>query len=104
MHDDVDGHALLDLVRLRHHPVDNLVEIVALGLREETDAAEVDAEHRHAGGAGELGAAQQRAVTAENDEQFTAVEALRSRLLDQLHLVRQRQVGRLRLEDAYTEA
>lgn len=104
VNDDIDGHPLLDLVRLGHHPVDDLVEVVPFGLREEADAAEVDAEHRHPGRAGELGAAQQRAVTAEDDEQLTPVEALRGGLLDEFHLLGHRNVLGLVLQDTHTDA
>src|SRR3546814_3099404 len=59
VHVDEPGHPFLDLVRLRHHPVDDLVEIIPLGLGEEPHAPEVDAQHRHPGSPGELGAPQQ---------------------------------------------
>lgn len=104
VHDDVEGHPLLDLVRLRHDPVDDLVEVVPLGLGEEADPAEVDAEHRHAGGAGELGAAQQGAVAAEDDEEFTAVEGVGAGFLHPLDGRRQRQVLRLGLQDPDADA
>lgn len=104
VHDDVERHPFLDLVGLRHDPVDDLVEVVALGLGEETDATEVDAEHRDTGGAGELGAAQQGAVAAEDDEEFTAVERVGAGFRHLLDGRRQRQVLGLRLQDADADA
>src|SRR5690606_4453414 len=103
VHDDVDGHPLLDLVRPAHHAVDDLVEVVPLGFGEEADPAEVDAEHGDPGGPGELGAAQQGAVTAEHDQQLAAVQALRGGLLDGLHVAGQRQVARLVLQHPHAE-
>ncbi len=78
-HQDVEGHPLLDLVLPGDDPVHDLVEVVALGLGEEADPAEVDAEHRHPGGAGELGAAQQGAVAAQHDDQLAALRPSRAR-------------------------
>ena len=43
------------------------LEVLALGLGEEADVPEVDAEQRRPVRAGQLGAAQQRAVAAEHD-------------------------------------
>ena len=45
---------------------------VGLGLGEEADAAEIDAQHRYFDVAGELGGAQERAVAAEDEDQFAA--------------------------------
>ena len=44
----LEGHALLDGVVARDDPLDGGVEVLALGLGEEPDVAEVDPEQRHA--------------------------------------------------------
>ena len=53
--------------------LDGGVDVLALGLGEEADVAEVDPEQRRAGAAGQLGAAQDRAVAAEDADQLAAL-------------------------------
>ena len=50
--------------------LDGVVDVLALGLGEEPDVAEVDPEQRRAAAPGHLGAAQDRAVTAEHADQL----------------------------------
>ena len=68
----LEGHPLLDGVVARDDALDGGVEVFALGLGEEADVAEVDPEQGHARAAGELGAAQDRAVAAEHADQLAA--------------------------------
>lgn len=69
-HDDVDRHALLDLVAALDHQVHHGRQVLHLGLGEEAHVPQVHAEQRHRGRAGQLGGAQQRAVTAQDDDQL----------------------------------
>ena len=65
-----ERHALLDDVVLSQHPVDGRREVRALGLGEEADVAEVDAEQRRLRLAGQFRRAQDRAIAAEHDRDF----------------------------------
>lgn len=73
---DVERHALLDGVVVARDVLDRGVEVVALGLGEETDVAEVDAEQRHVDAARELGAAQDGAVAAEHHDEVAPLRDL----------------------------
>ena len=53
--------------------VDGGLDVVGLGLGEEADVAEVDAQQRGAALAGQLGGAQDRAVAADDDDQLAAL-------------------------------
>jgi hypothetical protein len=67
--------------------------------------AEVDAEQRHAGRAGELGAAQDAAVAAEDDDQLAALGGRRARVDDLDADIRvERQVVELRLQQPNAHA
>ena len=68
-----EGHPLLDLVGPADDVVDRRRRVLALGLGEEADVAEVDAEQRHAGSPRVLGAAQDRAVATEDDDELAAL-------------------------------
>src|SRR5690606_7480764 len=73
------GHPFLHRVTVRHHVGHGLVEVVHLRLGEETHPPEVDAQQRYADGPGELGGAQQGAVSAERDHDLRALGRGRSR-------------------------
>ena len=73
---DVERHALLDGVVVARDVLDRGVEVVALGLGEEADVAEVDAEQGHVDAAGELGASQDGAVTAEHHDEVAPLRDL----------------------------
>ena len=70
--DDVDRHPLLDVVVPGHDPLDRQVQVLLLGLGQEADVPQVDAQHGDAVGPAQLGAAQDRAVAAEADDQLAA--------------------------------
>src|SRR5699024_12281782 len=67
---DAEGHPLLDTVVPIDDVLDGRVDVLALGLGEEADVPEVHAEHGGAGATGQLGAAQDRAVAAEDDDEL----------------------------------
>ena len=71
-HHDVERHAFLDAVVALDDVVEHGVDVIGLGLGEEADAAEIDAQHRDFDVAGEFGGAQERAVAAEDEDQFAA--------------------------------
>ena len=71
-HHDVERHAFLDAVVALDDVVEHGVDGIGLGLGEEADAAEIDAQHRDFDVAGEFGGAQERAVAAEDEHQFAA--------------------------------
>ena len=66
----IEGHPLLDRVVAGHDPLDGGAEVLALGLGQEADVAEVDPEQRCVGAPGHLRAAQDRAVAAEDADQL----------------------------------
>ena len=68
-----DGHALFDLVVAGEGARDRRGEVFALGLGEEPDVPEVDAEQRGVAAARDLGGAQDGAVAAEHDDQLEIV-------------------------------
>src|SRR6476661_4138138 len=65
----MERHALFDGVVVARDVLDRGVEVVSLRLGEEAHVPEVDAEQRHVHAAGELGASQDRAVTAEDHDE-----------------------------------
>src|SRR5690606_21614295 len=73
---DLADAALLDLVVAGPDALDGGAEVLALGLGEEPDVAEVDAEDGDVGAAGELGRAQDRAVAAEDDDDLGGSDAV----------------------------
>ena len=66
----VEGKPLFDLVVAREDLLGGHVDRDRVGLREEADMAEVDAEQRDAVRPGQLRGAQQGAVAAESDDQL----------------------------------
>src|SRR5687767_9184080 len=65
---DVEGGADVEPVIAVEERGDRIIDVVQGGGRQETEAAEVDTEHRHAVLSDHARAAQQRAVAAERDE------------------------------------
>jgi len=63
---------LLDGVPPGDDGVDGGQQVLGLGLGQEADMAEVDPEYRRASGTGQLGAAQDRPVPAEHDDELAA--------------------------------
>ena len=72
-HHDVERHAFLDAVVAVDDVVEDRVDGVGLGFGEESDAAQIDAQHRDLDVAGQLGGAQERAVTAEDEHELAAL-------------------------------
>ena len=71
-HHDVERHPLLDAVVALDDVLEHRVDGIGLGFGEETDAAEIDAQHRDLDVAGEFGGAQEGAVAAEDEDELTA--------------------------------
>ena len=98
-HRHLDRHPLFHRVPVLHHLVDGAGQVVGLGLGEEPDVAQVDAEQRHARGPGHLRRPQQRAVAAEHDHHLGALGRGRRR---GHHIgAGAAQIGRLRLQDPH---
>src|SRR5215472_7111583 len=100
-HRHVNGHPFFNRIPALHHLFDGAGQVVRLGLGEEADVAEVDAEQRRSGGPGHLGGAQQRAIAAEHDHHLGVCRRIRCRG----HHIRAHafQGGRLRREDTHAE-
>src|SRR6185503_13648028 len=80
--DRVDRHPLFDGVVAAGDGVDGACDELLLRFREEPVVAEVDAEQRHTGGAGQLGGPQHGAVAAEDQHDLRALGAPRPSLDD----------------------
>ena len=78
-HRHLDRHPLFYRVPVLHDLVDGAGQVVGLGLGEEPDMAEVDAEQRRARGPGHLRRPQQRAVAAEHDHHLGVLGRVRRR-------------------------
>ena len=76
---DLQGQPLLDRVLAALDRGQRLLDRLGLGLGEEADPAEVDAHERGVGVAGQLGGAQERAVTAEDHHDLGVAGGLRRR-------------------------
>ena len=85
VHGDLDGAALLDRVVALGDPPHDGVDLLALGLGEEADVAEVHPDQRCAGAAGELGGPQDRAVAAEHQHGLQLDAVLEVVLRDGAH-------------------
>src|SRR5690606_37001289 len=77
--DDLDGLPLLHAVAAAHDAVHGAGDVGGLGFGEEADVAEVHSQQRCPDGPGELGGAQQGAVTAEHHHQLGVLGGLRTR-------------------------
>ena len=70
---DVERHAFLDAVVALDDMVEHRVDRIRFGFGEESDAAQIDAQHRDLDIAGELRRAQEGPVTAEDEDELTAL-------------------------------
>ena len=73
---DVQRHPGLDPVVAVDHMVQDSVDGVGLRFGEETDAPQIDAEHRDVDAAGQFRGPQERAVAAEDQHQFTTQRSI----------------------------
>ena len=72
-HNDIQRQALLHPVVASDDVLEHRFDGLRLGLGQKADPAQVDAEHRNAGVAGQFGRPQESAVAAENQHQLAAL-------------------------------